>query len=151
MTPTTGFVVDTSVAIKWLIDETDSDRALSLRNHDLAAPALLRIEAANVLRTLRARQALTARQAQDLFAFLQTAPVTIVEHDDALERHALDIAIDLSHPVYDCLYVALALRTGRTLVTADARFLRALAASAYAGSAVSLAEFAATHAPGGMA
>jgi predicted nucleic acid-binding protein len=40
-------------------------------------------------------------------------------------RELLDLALDLSwewqHPVYDCIYVALAIRRGVPLVTADRR------------------------------
>lgn len=124
--PYTGYVVDASVVLKWLIEEEGSEAALSLRDSSLMAPALLRIEVANVLRTLTAREAITAIEAEDLFALLQTAPVTIVEPDDALERRALAMALALRHPVYDCVYLALAERMGRTLVTADRRFLRAI-------------------------
>ncbi len=124
--------MDASVALKWLVEEPGSEAALALKGHDLAAPALLRIEAANVLRTLVVRGVADPAQALDLLGLLQTAPVTIVEADDRLEVRALDLALDLGHPVYDCLYLALAERTGRTLVTADGRFLRALRATPYA-------------------
>lgn len=128
----TGLVVDASVALKWLIEEDGSEAALSLRAHDLCAPSLLRTEVANVLRTLASRGAVTAQASTDLFALFQTAPVTLVEPDDALERRALDLALALNHPVYDCLYLALAERLSRRVVTADQRFLRAVRAGAAA-------------------
>ena len=134
-----GFVVDTSVAMKWLIEEDDSDKASLLRDADLAAPALLRVEASNVLRTLAARGALTQQQAVELFQFLQSAPVLIVDHDELLESRALELALALRHPVYDCLYLALAERMHRTLITADRRFFRSLAGTEHAGRAVELA------------
>lgn len=131
-------VVDASVALKWLVDEPGSEAALSLQGRDLAAPALLHIEAANVLRTLAARGAATPAQALDLLALLQTAPVTIVDPDDALEARALELALDLGHPVYDCVYLALAERLGRALVTADRRFLKALGTTAQARRVIGL-------------
>lgn len=69
-------VVDTSVAMKWIIDEPGSDAAYELQGHDLVAPALLRIEAANVLRALAAKGALPAEDADALFDLLQDAPWT---------------------------------------------------------------------------
>lgn len=146
--PRPGLVVDTSVALKWLVEEEDSAAAMTLREADLVAPALFRIEAGNVLRTLAARQAISATEARDLFGFLQTAPVVIVDHDDDLEQRALEIALDIGHPVYDCVYLALAERLGRTLVTADRRFLRGIAGSVHGDRAVSLGEFAAARPPG---
>jgi predicted nucleic acid-binding protein len=134
-----ALVVDTSVAIKWIVDEPGSDEALALQGRDLAAPALLRVEAANALRTISARGAVDARDARRLFGFLQTAPVVIVDHDDALESRALDLALELNHSVYDCLYLALAERMERTLVTADRRFLGIVASTPYAGLTVDVA------------
>ena len=131
-------VVDASVAIKWFVNEDGSEAALALQGRDLAAPALLRIEAANVLRTLVARKATTSEEALALFALLQAAPVTLVDSDDALEARALELALVLGHPVYDCVYLALAERMGRTLVTADGRFLKALKATPQASRVVGL-------------
>lgn len=131
-------VVDASVAIKWLVEEEGSEAALALKGRDLAAPALLRVEAANVLRTLVARKAAKPDEALELFVFLQAAPLTIVDHDDALEAQALRLALDLGHPVYDCVYLALAERMGRVLVTADNRFFKALCATVHASQVVAL-------------
>ncbi|WOI57732.1 type II toxin-antitoxin system VapC family toxin [Palleronia sp. LCG004] len=144
-----GLVIDASVAIKWLIDEDGSDTALSLRDADLAAPALLRIEVGNVLRTLAARQAIAPAEARDLFAFFQEAPVAIADPDDALERRALDLALDLGHPIYDCVYLALAERMDRRLVTADLRFARALGSTDHAARILTLADVERTRPSGG--
>lgn len=122
-----GLVVDASVALKWLIDEPGSDAALALREREMAAPALLRLEVANTLRTLAARGSIDRAQAADLFALFQSAPVTIVESDDRLEADALQLALTLDHPVYDCVYLALAERLDHSLVTADRRFAAAAA------------------------
>lgn len=132
-------VVDASVAVKWLIEEPGTEAAVALRDGDLAAPALLRIEVANALRSLVARGTLTRTRAMALLGKFHPAPASIVQADEALERRALEIALDLSHPIYDCVYLALAERTSRTLATADARFLRALAGTPHAGRAVALA------------
>lgn len=45
-------------------------------------------------------------------------------------RSAFDIALELSHPIYDCLYLATALGMDDLLVTADQRFLPVAAAPA---------------------
>lgn len=140
MTTKAGFVVDTSVAIKWVIDEEGSNEADLLQNADMVAPALLRIEAANVLRTIAARQVVTGDQAVDLFLLLQTAPVTIIDADDTLERRALELALEMRHPVYDCVYLALAERTDRQLVTADRRLLTSLIRTPHAHRAIDLAD-----------
>jgi predicted nucleic acid-binding protein len=136
--PAGPLVVDASVAVKWLIYERESDDAEALQGRDMAAPALLRVEVANVLRTLVARGTVGLAEASELFGWFQAAPVAIVEHDDALEARALAIALEIGHPVYDCLYLALGERMGRTLVTADARFLTAVRSRRFASRAIAL-------------
>lgn len=145
--PARALVVGALVAIKWLVEGEDSEAALALQGTNLAAPALFRIEAANVLRSLIARQQVARAEARDLLALLQTAPVTIVEQDDTLERRALDVALALGYPLHDCLYLALAERIGRRLVTVDGRFLRALAGTKHEERALHLSVFAG---PGGV-
>jgi predicted nucleic acid-binding protein len=46
----TVFVIDASVAIKWVIDEPGTRQALDLLRHTLFAPDLLMAECANILR-----------------------------------------------------------------------------------------------------
>ena len=50
----------------------------------------------------------------------------MIEPDRQLQAEALALACHLDHPVYDCLYLALARREAATLVSADRR-LNALA------------------------
>ena len=126
------------MALKWVVEEEGSEGALALKGRDLAAPSLLRVEAANALRTLAARRAIAPAEALDLLGLLQEAPMALVEPDDALERRALEIALQLGHPVYDCVYLALAERMGRRLVTADGRLLRAVRAKEHAARVVAL-------------
>jgi len=49
-----------------------------------------------------------------------------VEPDRQLQAEALALACHLNHPVYDCLYLALARREAATLISTDRR-LRNLA------------------------
>jgi predicted nucleic acid-binding protein len=135
-------IVDASVATKWLLAEPDSGLAFALRARDLAAPALLGIEVANALWTATARGQVLPADALNLLDLFADAPVAVLGTDAALERRALEIALAVNHPVYDCLYLALAERTGRLLVTADARFLRALRATPYAAHAAALEDVA---------
>ena len=135
-------VVDASIALKWIVDEDGSDTALTLQGSDMIAPALLRLEVGNALRTICARQQVSDAHARELFAFVQSAPVAIVDPDDGLERRALDLALHLGHPIYDCVYLALAERTDRMLVTADRRFIGRIAETEHAGRVLYLADFA---------
>jgi predicted nucleic acid-binding protein len=117
-------IVDASVAVKWVCEERASDQAAGLlRRDDLAAPALWLAEAANALWRKAESGELSPAQAEDRVAELANAPVAVLPIEADLLQ-AIAIAIELHHPVYDCLYLAAAVREGGSVVTADARFSR---------------------------
>ena len=58
-----------------------------------------------------------------LMGLLQGADVELLPTRSLLDAATL-IAIDLVHPVYDCLYIALATADDCRFVTADERLLR---------------------------
>ena len=120
----TGFVVDASVAVKWLIDERLSDRAAQLleKNTPLAAPELLYVEAANALWAIARRGHISAGDVRDALDLLADAPLTVPASMKQLMAGAARLAIDLDHPVYDCIYLALAIQEQRPVITADHRF-----------------------------
>ena len=53
---------------------------------------------------------------------LRMAPVMVPASMRELAASAARLAIDLEHPVYDCFYLALAVREQYPVVTADRRF-----------------------------
>jgi len=116
----TGFVVDASVAIKWVIDEKDSREALALFRHRLYAPELLIAECANVLWKKARRSELTFNEASLCARLLQSADVELSPMRPLLES-ATRLALLLDHPAYDCIYLALAASLSCDLVTADVR------------------------------
>ncbi len=61
--------------------------------------------------------------------------------DESVAADALCIALELDQPISDCMYLALARRIGAVLVTADARFVNALAGTEYRSDAILLADF----------
>ena len=62
----------------------------------------------------------------DLARYLRT-----VDETPVMPR-ALRLAVDLEHPIYDCIYLALAEQVGDELLTADRRFLAAVASTDHA-------------------
>ena len=119
-------VVDASIALKWVLQEEGSEAAEKLLEQDLAAPSLWLLEAGNALWRRTVREELTPSEAAERLAELASAPVASVPLEEDLPE-ALRLAVQLNHPVYDCLYLALAKRLGTYVVTADARFGRAVA------------------------
>lgn len=134
-------VVDTSVTAKWVIGgsetpEPDVAAALSLLPRGLFAPDLMLVEFANVLWKKTRRGEVLAQQARQSLAILPTL-VTFLPSQPYVRR-ALEIGFGLDHPVYDCVFLALAEELGTVLVTADRRLLERLRGSEHAGLAADL-------------
>jgi predicted nucleic acid-binding protein len=116
-----SIVVDASVALKWVLDEPGHEAADALLDEELVVPALWLVEAANALWRRARRGELTGDEAKERLAELANAPVaTSAIEDDVFA--AAELANALGHPVYDCLYLAAAIREGAYVVTADSRF-----------------------------
>lgn len=117
------FVVDSSVVLKWRLPEADSALAESLLEKVLFAPDLLLAECANALWKLVRRGDIAAADAVTALADLKKAPVNLMRDGDLVED-AQHLSLSLDHPIYDCLYLALGMRCGVPVVTADERFVR---------------------------
>ena len=140
-----GFVVDASVAVKWVVGEDGSDSAAALLDHPLAAPDLLCPECANILWKKVGRGQLTAEEADAAAAALEAAEVEL-HSTCAYLALATRMAVTLNHPAYDCFYLALAEALDRPLVTADRRLVgvvRADPQARFADRIVPLAELGA--------
>ena len=125
-------VIDASIALKWVVPEPDSDAANAVRIDELIAPSLWLVEAANALWRLIRLGEITTEAAFSRLIALANAPVSSVPVEPHVEA-ALKLATEIDHPVYDCLYLALALHYATEVVTADRRFAAAVARSAHAG------------------
>ena len=121
-------VVDASVALKWVFDEPESEAAVALRAEDLVAPALWLAEAANALWRRSCVGDITPDEASSLLFELHNAPVASLAMEPHLDR-ALKLATEIGHPVYDCIYLALAVHHDTHVVTADRRFAAAATAA----------------------
>ena len=119
-----GYVVDASVAVKWLVAENLSDEASNLLDAGLTllAPALLFAEAANALWAMHRRGDVDREELAGAVDLLRTAPVTTPRSMRQLSASATRLAADLGHPVHDCFYLALAIHEQHPVVTADTRF-----------------------------
>jgi predicted nucleic acid-binding protein len=124
------FVIDASVAIKWFVDEPDRAYARFWLDSSctLVAPDLLRVEVANIAWKKQTRGEMTSDQAAETLAALED----VFDWFEPADRHlssALEMACELSHPVYDCLYLACADALATSVVTADRRLAAAAAKS----------------------
>jgi len=114
------WVIDASVAAKWVVPEHDSPLAEALLDDELIVPDLLFAEVANILWKKQLRAEMDGPTALIGARWLLQVPLQV--HDSAsLLAEALALALRLRHPAHDCLYLALAERVEAPLVTADQR------------------------------
>lgn len=128
------FVVDASIAAKWFVRENLHAEALLLlaRPERLAAPDLIIAEIGNIAWKKCLRGEIPRDQAAAM-AVAVGGYIPALQPSTGLIERALDLALTLNHPVYDCFYLACAGFLGGTLVTADSRFRDALRGTPHAG------------------
>ncbi len=134
-----NLVLDTSVIIKWYIEENLLEPALRLKERvrdssaSVAVPRFFFVEAANVLwKKVVLRKDLTRSDAKGIFSRILDLPLHILEDDEVFLR-ALDLSMGHSISIYDGMYLASAFRFKATLVTADSALVKRLADSSLAG------------------
>lgn len=126
-------VVDASLAVKWLVEEDDSDKALALSTDwgalgvQIEAPHLMLAETANALHRKVVDGQLALHAATLSIANLYSLGIKF--HDpENIHAGAVRLAGQLNQgAVYDSVYLALAERLDCELWTADRRFYRAAA------------------------
>jgi predicted nucleic acid-binding protein len=134
-------IVDASVA-KWLIEEPDSALADHLLDgaDDFLAPELIVAEVISAAWKQRRLGGIDDAQFDDIVIRIADGPI-----DCRLLRplalRAAAIAREFDHPIYDCLYLALAEVEEATLVTADRRLVAAVHGTALADRASLLGRF----------
>ena len=107
-------------AVELLVESADGARTL-------LAPDLLIAEFANVLWKKVSLDECRPDEAHEILHFFETDRPRLID-TSALAPRALELALRLEHPVYDCLYVAAAVEYDARIVTADSRLARVAAA-----------------------
>jgi predicted nucleic acid-binding protein len=116
-------VVDASVAVKWFVPEIHSEGAAQLLSAQflLSAPDLIGPELGNTIWKKVRRGEITPTEAAEILNAFATLEVDI-HPSSALLGAALELAVAIDRPVYDCFYLALAIAQNGVMVTADRRF-----------------------------
>jgi predicted nucleic acid-binding protein len=124
------YVLDASVAVKWVLPEPDSPQALSLRDdsrrqiHELIAPDTFPIEVAHALTRAERKGLLQAGEATVKLTDVLASGPDLRTYLPLLPR-AVELSSQVRVGVYDCLYVALAEQEGCELASADRRLSNA--------------------------
>ena len=120
-------IIDASVAIKFVVEEQDSDRALALAlRHTLLVPAIFWTECANILFKKVKTGELPADAAPAAWSGLRQFGITTARQTREMDDDMFVLSSQLRHPAYDCAYLALARATGLPFHSADKRLLALL-------------------------
>lgn len=121
-------VVDASVVAAAFFQEeqAESAQALLAGKRVLHAPDLILAEVANVIWKRCGRGEIGEDEACQMMADVLRLPLCITPCANLVEA-ALELAIRTRRTVYDCLYLALAVRTRSVMYTSDKRLANALA------------------------
>jgi predicted nucleic acid-binding protein len=125
------YVIDSSVAFKWVVAEVETPRAVMLRDalrsalHELVSPDVFPTELAHALTRAERQGRIPVSDALvRLIDVLTTSPQLVASLP--LLLRACEISSQTRVGVYDRLYVALAEREKCELVTADDKLVRTL-------------------------
>jgi predicted nucleic acid-binding protein len=125
------YVLDSNIALKWVLPEPDSPKAKELRDdfqraaHELVSPEVFEVEVAHALTRAERQGKIAVGQAGILWAdIMSTSPR--LEQAGPLVPRAIAISSLMRAGVYDCLYMALAEREGCELVTDDDKLVKNL-------------------------
>lgn len=125
------YVLDSSVAFKWAVQEVDTDKALRLRDdyrnalHELLAPDIFPIEVGHALTRAERQQRIAPSNGWAAWLAVMADAPRLVRSIRLMPR-AYALSSQMRVGVYDCLYVALAEREGCDLVTADDKLIKNL-------------------------
>ena len=121
-------IVDASLMFKTFVAEAQSDAAAAffhIYRDTLDAPDLLLVELGNSLVRLVNMRELQRAEAERGIAALsvwERFGIRLHRVTPDLATDAARLAIDLGHPIADCVYLALADRLGCPLATCDVKF-----------------------------
>lgn len=126
----TATVIDSSIALQWVLNESGTEVAGAyVRAEGVTSPDVLLVETANVLaKKVRAGE-ISGEYALKALSAVKAA-ITLV-HSEPLVLRALELSVELSHPVYDCVFLACAEDLGARLVSRDAPFTKRVAERGY--------------------
>lgn len=118
-------VADANVAVKWFIQQQGSDHARRVQSYRgaLIAPAMLIAETTNGFWRHVVHGDVSPDFARTAVIGLPRWFAELVE-DQLLGPAALDLAVELNYPLYDCIYLALSLTSQRTSASSIAQPLQ---------------------------
>ncbi len=114
-------IIDTNVLVQLYFGE-NTVHSLTVVGLDIEAPDILKIEFINVLRKAHYLNDVPMKTIDKIYIDAIGLIKVFYHHNDIL-KEAKDISFALNHPIYDCLFLALALKLDQPFVSLDKRLL----------------------------
>ena len=124
-----SYVIDASVAVKWFVNESDSEAARRIKDSyvagkvEIMAPNLIYYEVLNALRFHPVAR-LSPDELRSILSSLKNLQFTNEPSDDIWFR-SFNFSSQEGTSIYDSIYLALASRQGK-FITADSKLLEKL-------------------------
>jgi len=128
------YVIDSSVAIKWLFLEKGSNQAEKLI-HEFSSffvPDLFLIEMDAVISKKVRINELDPKEAPEKYKKVRKLPYNVISYKE-ISRLAFDLAISLPITLYDANYIATAIEYNAIAYTADQRLINGLSNTSLSG------------------
>jgi predicted nucleic acid-binding protein len=122
-------VIDASVVVKWFIEESDSDKALILRDRfiggkvELYVPTLLYFE---VLNALKYSQLFKPNELEDAGESLENYGFKVITIKNEIRKHMINIAVNYDLSIYDASYLGVSIGLEKIFCTADEKIIKKL-------------------------
>ena len=135
-------IVDTSVVLKFYLEEPGSENALHLLdgNWSLHAPEYLQIESNNVLLKRTRRNDISKSLAKQIHEAINNLPI-IWHPNNLLMEPAFLIAIKMGCSFYDALFLALSIALNSPMITDDLKLIHVFQNTPFAKKIKRLADF----------
>ena len=125
------YVLDSNVALKWVLAEQDTDKAKRLRDeaqtsfHQLIAPDVFSVEVGHALTRAERQGRISVADGWAWWQLIMADAPALNTYLPLMPR-AYAISSATRSGIYDCLYVALAEAEGCELITADDKLVNNL-------------------------
>lgn len=110
-------ILDTNVFLLHSFEYSEKTERL-IADNELFAPTFLRLEVINILRKHHFLNGVSL-DIINLYEKQISSLISVFVPDSELLPTAKQLSFKLNHPIYDCLFLALALETSDTFVTLD--------------------------------
>jgi predicted nucleic acid-binding protein len=130
-----SYTIDASIAGKWYFPEQHSEKASSILKTEChcGSPDLILAEFTSIVSKKIKLNQISLEDARIVLDKFFAFPLSIHE-THLLIRPAFEISHALKLTIYDCLYVAHAIKTNSLLLTADSYLFKAIHASPFKDS-----------------